>query len=282
MAMVACAATIAPLQAQSEQGQVRWNVSVIARSDWDGSRTIHLLVENGHARTVREATVTGRFWEFSETPLLVQDDYALIVGQLRFGGCIVGILDLTDARVIGTLWALDYSISPSRDMLAFRMHRPKTAASKGFVIGMVSLRRAVLAGRSFAETTFGVPVYPEINRTEQSFDASLDPDHVALSPLAWTPSGDRLLLFDYTNNGNRVVAIGGDHRVPSTYSEFSHAQFLLPSATASRPEAFMTVERLSWDEQGRLLVSAAFPEHWRIPEFAMNPDALPKPLHNGR
>lgn len=225
----------------------------------------------------------------------VQAEKALLLGELPYGGNSLIILDIDAGKVLDTIRAYNFSISPSRKLIAYTTWYPRNSLRKirKSIILLYDLTKTPAENRlplirTFSYKNAGFPIFPEKNVYfigadtneleqeeifEKKYNVDIDEEYIMTSPFLWSEDDEKLLFLSFNNDkkANQLVYInlfnGNDNPMiffkPINLDEFIKWDTLLDE---TRNELLMnpykfTVSNLNWISKDKIIVEP-YPQYW--------------------
>lgn len=264
------------------------------------NREVRIRIDDKRDAGQKEVVYRQSFHQFKEMVFCAADKIVLI-GELPYGGDSITVLDAREGQVQDEIRAYGYSISPSKQFMAYKTWYAR--------LGPMNLRKSILviydlAGSASAnrppcieEHSFrnaGFPIFPEVNAESiapepdcsdaacgcRPFDVNLGDEYGITSPFLWSEDSKRLVFFAHNSrerkndlvridltDGIDKVAIArqrvnlDDHIKWDVISDFTGERL------AERPYV-LGVTNLCWDDEDRILVET-YRQYWLDEKFEM-------------
>ena len=190
-------------------------------------KRFELAVERSPNGTNPSITVQGLF-DSIDAVTTAWGNKALVQGTLPRGGTILSLTDLSTGTQEATLWNYGYWLSPSGRYLAYLTWYPRMISidARKSILVLYDLARNtdsnLIEARDFTfRETPGLPIFPPVNWTRQSYSSVLDEPHLILSPVLWSADERQIVFVDYYDRQNRlvVISLSADGRPHLTLTE---------------------------------------------------------------
>lgn len=250
-------------------------------------KTIELRVREEGSRGESSLALSGRMERLQELRP-VTPPRLLLVGDLRYGGTNLWVVNLETLKQEAEIWTYGYGLSPSRRYLAYQTHYPPRALPGGrrsiFLLYDLSLppeKNRPGPPSEWPEPNLGTPIFPEEHASKPSWDVREAKRLYSLSsPFLWSED-ERELVFvvvglppegEERSSSIVRVTLGPDGQVRDVVTEALSSENL--EAPGSRitlddrrePHLVVTLDTLEWaDEKGK---------GWLVGETALPGDEL--------
>lgn len=188
----------------------------------------------------------------------LDDRWALILGE----GIYYAILDTQEMKVSAKFLAQDLTISPTEhyrmafELVQMPLYKIYDAPERTDRVGVGWLAKEASKNQNGNRVWRSWQVYPELlsidGWAEDPTQAQFQVLHEVVTPLRWSPEGDRVAFVDESETGTFLVVVtppGGEADEPQV------ERFPLPepetSQEGSPQETERKVEGLSWGAQGK-------------------------------
>ena len=250
-------------------------------------KQVELRVREDGSEEDRSLELTGRMQKLQELRPVI-DPRVLLIGDLRYGGTNLWIVNLETLRHETEIWTYGHGISPSGRYLAYQTHYPGMAlpADRRSIFLLYDLSMPPEKNRSGpagdqGDRTLGTPIFPEKNAAEPSWStAGVERSYSLSSPFLWSDD-ERVLVFLVvgrpTGTDERQgfvvrVELTPEGRVREVSSELlTRENVEAPYETASseepaHPHLLVTLDTLEWSKERG--------EGWVVGETALPGDTL--------
>ena len=151
-------------------------------------------------RRVAVETGIGRPGRMTLTP----DDKVLVGGTLGRGARALVIVDVASGALQDELHSFDFRVSPSERRVVYsrRFAHDAPENERRSLVLLYDLSKDAAENRSGSPATLdianaGVPIYPEANAAEGSYQSDLESPHLYLSPFLWSDDETRIVFFEH-------------------------------------------------------------------------------------
>jgi len=123
---------------------------------------------------------------------------------------VVSIIDVDNTQLLDRFWAYKLTPSPSSRYLSYVKFYSRHAPSNN-IVAIYDLARSPsenrLPGYRDSKTECGLPVYPDENVQQKSYNQAIVPEHTVISPFLWSQNENKLVFFDIHGSQNYIVLV---------------------------------------------------------------------------
>ena len=145
---------------------------------------------------------------------ILDDSRLLVVGRFQPGSNVLLLNDLKQEPAPEEIWSYGHQFSPSKRLIVYATHYSTTAPPEAqrSILLLYQLARSPAQNRvgepaALDVSNAGIPIFPERNAAERSYDPSLEPKHVYLSPFLWSPDEDKIVFFESFDGSYHLVTV---------------------------------------------------------------------------